>query len=190
MSKSNYVYILIRKDLENSQRVVQSSHVVWEIAKEYTLQDHPSMVVLGVKNESSLIKERIRLEDLGLKVFSFNEPLFDNKLSSIAVLTTNELERSLFKKYNLLSNESFYTPEEQERIKIRECTHKKIKLDYIETFAYEFTPVKLCKKCNKLVSREVSELEKISLIKEFYKNTFEEDVSEQEILNKKNGFNI
>ena len=186
----NYVYILLRKDLPNAQRVVQCSHAVFEVSQAHKLAQHPSMVVLGLRDEKSLLREAKKLEAQGLKPFAFKEPLFNDETTAIAFLVENEIDRFHFKKYQLLNDESFLSPHDQKAIKIKNCTHNKLVLDYRETFAYEFTPVKVCKFCHKEVSRSLTDSEKSSLIKKWYLETLETTVSNEEIELKKNGFNL
>ena len=185
-----YIYVLLRKDLPNSQRVVQCSHAVFEVAQAHKLAQHPSMVVLGIRDEKNLLKEASRVKDLGLKPFAFTEPLFNNETTAVAFLVSTEEERSVFKKYQLLNDESFLSPHDQKEIKVKNCTHNKLVLDYRETFAYEFTPVKVCKFCHKEVSRILTDSEKSSLVKKWYADILETTVSKEEIELKKNGFNL
>lgn len=186
---NNYVYILLRKDLSNSQRVVQSSHVAWEISKKHSLNEHPSVIVIGIKDEPKLIKEWNRIKSKEMDVTTFYEPLFENKLSCIAVLTKTESEREFFKRYNLLSNESFYSITDQEKIKLKNCSHKKTKASYRESLAYEFYPVLVCKKCGEEQKSKPTDLEKINLVKEFY-DSIDIRLTDEEVNLKKEGFNI
>lgn len=184
-----YVYILIRKDLPNAQRVVQSSHVAWEVSKCSSLETHPSMVLIGIDNLTKLSNQAEFLESKGLKVFKFHEPLFGNELTAIAALVTTEADRSVFKKYQLLTDVSFYPEADQKRLALNNCTHSKTKATYQETMAFEYTPKKVCTRCHKTVNETVSEQEKISLLKEFYQD-LELEINDKDVDIKKNGFNL
>ena len=189
MLEHKYVYILLRKDLSNSQRVVQSCHVAWEISKLHDLKEHPSMVVMGIENECKLKNEADRMARSGFQVIKFYEPLFENKLSSIAVLAKTEGDRDFFKRYNLLTNESFLSKADQEKIKIQNCNHSKTKLAYRESMGFEFHPSKICSKCHKVIVSELTDLEKLNLLKEFY-NDIKMELTQEEINNKKDGFSL
>lgn len=99
---NNHVYILVRQDLPKSQIVVQSSHLAWEIACGENPPQHPNMVVIGVKCEKDLLEHHQRLTSLGVNVYHFVEPLFENTVTSIGFYTQNEDERLLMKKFPLL----------------------------------------------------------------------------------------
>jgi hypothetical protein len=102
-----YVYIFIRKDLPNPQKIVQSSHAVWELSKIHNLEAHPSVIVIGVNSELQLKNQIKKFRDLGFNVSEFREPLFNNEITAAAILTTTLEERFAFKKFNLLSENSF-----------------------------------------------------------------------------------
>lgn len=187
---SNHVYIIVRKDISNSQRVVQSCHLAWEVAQREKLDVHPSMVVIGVKNLNELKKAQERLTSLGLTLSSFQEPLINNELTAIGTYVNTEDQRNMFKKYNLLSNESFLSKKDQDAIKLKNCTHAKTYLTHTETMQYEFTPSKFCKKCHKLVTMTLNDEEKETLTKKFYKQIFELEISDKELAKIKDGFNL
>lgn len=187
---SNYIYVMVRKDLSNAQRVVQAGHALWELSQRVKLEVHPSVIILGLENEEKLIKEALRVESLGISGVAFKEPMMNNSTTAVAFLATSESDRDIFKKYQLLTDRSFLSKQDQEREKMKECQHTKTKLDYQETFAYEFTPVKVCKKCLVRVSTNLTDAEKVKLVKSFYLDVLESKISDQEIEVKKNGFNI
>lgn len=101
------MYIFIRKDLPNAQKVVQSSHAAWELGRQHNLETHPSMIVIGVNSEIQLKNQMNKFQELGIKVVEFREPLFNNEITSFAILATKTEDRDVFKKFNLLSDSSF-----------------------------------------------------------------------------------
>lgn len=187
---SNYIYVMVRKDLPNAQRVVQAGHALWELSQGVKLDVHPSVIILGLDNEEKLKKEALRVQSLGIKGVAFNKPMMNNSTTAVAFLASTEEDREVFKRYQLLTDRSFLSKSDQERESKKECRHTKTKLDYQETFAYEFTPVKVCKKCLVRVSTQLTEDEKVKLVKEFYQDVLESKISDQEVELKKNGFNI
>lgn len=90
------------KDLTTPQKVVQSSHAAIEVAQDKKFFTHPSMVVIGIKDELSLIKEMERIRQQGIKPYPFSDSYF-NELTSVAFYVDNEDDRKVFKKYKLLN---------------------------------------------------------------------------------------
>jgi hypothetical protein len=105
---TNLIYVLIRKDLDNSQRVVQSGHAVIEVAQDNEFSEHPSIIVLGVSNESELKNAINRIEAHGLRPYPFSDSYF-GELTSVGFYVDKFEDRSVFKKYKLLHNNSFRT---------------------------------------------------------------------------------
>jgi hypothetical protein len=186
-----YAYILVRQDLTNTQRVVQSSHVSLELARENKLDTHPSMVLIGIKDLTRLEREVERLEGMGFKVTKFYEPLVNNELTAIAVLAGGE-DRNKLKRYQLMTDISFYPVRMQEEIKLKNCIHSKTKAAYHETLKYEYTPGLVCRKCGKQAPGTITDEQKVELYKEWHKDLFDGEIvlSEEEINKKKDGFNI
>lgn len=99
-----YMYVAIRRDLTIPQQVVQSVHAAIE-ASEYlhkSADQHPSVVVLGVKTEKALqgFKEFAQKENFDFK--EFREPDRNNELTSVAVYPVDENQKKAFKRYQLL----------------------------------------------------------------------------------------
>lgn len=186
-----YAYILVRTDLTNTQRVVQSSHVAFEMAQHNKLEYHPSMVLIGIKNLTKLEREVERLEGMGFGVTKFYEPLINNELTAIGILAGGD-DRSKLKRYQLLTDVSFYPARIQADIKLKNCAHNKTKASYHETLKYEFTPGLVCAKCGVRVAGEITEDQKVTLYKDWYKDLFDGEIelSVAELNNKKDGFNI
>lgn len=185
-----YVYILIRKDLPNTQRVVQSSHVAWEVSKKHNLEVHPSMILIGLNNLKHLETQKKKLQDQGLEVVEFSEPLFNNEITAIGILVTKESERELFKKYQLLSDTSFYSTKDQGELSLKACNHSSNRLDLVETLAFEYTPRRVCTKCFHHLGKPLTDQEKKQAIKSFYNQVLESEISDAELEAKKNGFNL
>lgn len=176
----NYVYVMIRKDLPMPQKVVQSSHAVWELSKKHNLDHHPSVIILEMKDESHLLKESSKIKEKGIDGTSFNEPLFNNETTAVAFLINSPIQRGFFKKYQLL----------KEYVKKEPCQHNKTRLDLVETMAYEYSPARVCSKCNQTVTKKLTDQEKKQAVRCFYKQVLETELSESELENKKDGFNI
>lgn len=185
-----YVYILIRKDLPNTQRVVQASHVAWEVSKKYHLEVHPSMIVIGLNNLKHLETQKIKLQEKGLEVIEFTEPLFNHEVTAMGILVTNESQRELFKKYQLLSDTSFYSSRDQGELSLKACNHSSNRLDLVETLAFEYTPRRVCTKCFHHLGKPLTDQEKKQAIKGFYQQVLESEISEADLEAKKNGFNL
>ena len=99
-----YVYLFIRQDLSNPQKVVQSVHSAIEMARfQMTDQDEvPSVVAIGVKSELHLEKEYQRLLGIGIKIFPFYEPMFNNEFTSFMTVPLEGKDREPLLKYSLL----------------------------------------------------------------------------------------
>jgi len=93
------LYVLIRKDLNHSQRAVQAGHAVAEyLLKGSDDWKNSTLVYLGVKGEHQLRTWMNKLSRLDIKCVPWREPDMNNQITAIA--TTAESE--LFKNVNLL----------------------------------------------------------------------------------------
>ena len=192
-----YVYVFIRKDLPNPQKIVQASHAVLEISRNYLRkwEEHPSVLVVGVNSEHQLKKFSKKVQDKGFRVIEFFEPLFENQMTSFAVEPVLEEEKINFRCFNLIRESAFTSKTVEENyvkplksiVNISKCQHLEYKVDYVETFAYEFTPRRICKRCGEHLKQEPTEQEKVDLYKDFW---WELEPCDKEIKEKKNGFNI
>lgn len=97
-----YSYIFIRKDLTNSQRIVQSSHAVFEAAKWES--KHPSLIALGVNNEVKLKAVMKYLLENEIQFKIFREPLFNNEITALVTEQLSGERRNLLKKYQLIKD--------------------------------------------------------------------------------------
>ncbi len=99
-----YMYVAVRRDLSHGQQVVQSCHAAIEASKRYHLsrQEHPSVIVLGVKSEKGLDNFTKYVHDQGFHYEMFREPDRDNELTAVAVFPVSEDQKTMFKKFQLL----------------------------------------------------------------------------------------
>lgn len=99
-----YMYVAIRRDLTGPQQVVQSCHAAIEACKSYhsSDEDHPSVIVIGVKTEMMLEKFRDWVKMNNLEYKEFREPDRDHELTSIAVFPVSQDQQKVFRKYQLL----------------------------------------------------------------------------------------
>ena len=105
----SYIYCFVRKDLSHPQQVVQASHACIEATRAFLESDveHPHLVVLGVKNESHLIKSALKLDAAGIPFKKFIEPDRNNEFTALATAPiSNPEQRKLFKSYKLLKGGS------------------------------------------------------------------------------------
>lgn len=66
------------------------------------LADHPSVIVLGVRDESKLHQVRQRLVEAGFRHVHFYESDFDDQLTALATEPVSGERRKWFRKYQLL----------------------------------------------------------------------------------------
>jgi len=99
-----YVYIFVRKDLTKMQKAVQAIHAGIETGRNYyhKLDDHPTVVLLGVKDEKALVRICDKLEKNCINFSPFIEPDLNDSLTAVATELIEEDQRHLFKKYDLL----------------------------------------------------------------------------------------
>lgn len=108
-----YVYVLVRKDLSLQQQVVQSSHAVLEATRHFinTQIEHPHLIVLGIKDESRLLKSAQKLEDAGIRFKFFVEPDIGNEFTALATEPVFGDSRRIFRNFQLLKiNETLEVP--------------------------------------------------------------------------------
>ena len=72
------------------------------------------------------------------------------------------------------------------------CVHENYKLDYIETFAYEFTPVKKCVVCGHTIRTGLTEDEMYQLCYQWHDDIYGDEIEwDEEVVRKKmKGFNL
>lgn len=96
-----YVYVIVRNDLSNAQKAVQSSHAILETTRKFInkTDEHPSVIILIVKNERRLLRLCSELE---IDHITFREPDIGNEMTAIATKPLIGEERAYFKKYQLM----------------------------------------------------------------------------------------
>jgi peptidyl-tRNA hydrolase len=102
------IYVLVRRDLSASQRVVQACHAVVDLVCKH--REDPSvrnwadrdktLVVLSVRDERELIRWRQKLFDARIPIAAFVEPDMNLELTAIAVHP--ETDPNLFRSRQLL----------------------------------------------------------------------------------------
>ena len=94
---SNKLYILVNKQLSNSQRAVQACHAAIEFQKKYGNEwKHESLVILGVPNQDEMDEWFYDLMNMKLlKVSPFLEPYYDHAVTAIACWGCDELVKDL-----------------------------------------------------------------------------------------------
>jgi len=80
------LFIVVRKDLTQSQQLVQSGHVIAEflLTKPDSKWKNKTLVILGLNNLDELNKLIFKLDQMGIKWVGFKEPYIDNELTAIA----------------------------------------------------------------------------------------------------------
>lgn len=88
-----------------SQIVVQAGHAILEATKAFVLQnmeDHPSLIVFGVKSEAKLKNLGETIRSHGIQIREFREPDIGNEMTAFATEPVCGEQRQLFAKYTLL----------------------------------------------------------------------------------------
>ena len=99
--------MFVRRDLSIPQQVVQACHAAIEAAPLLSPEDdHPHLVVLGVKSELQLRNALARLTRHGIRCKPFYEDDLGNQLTSFATEPISGDSRQLFKSYQCLRDDS------------------------------------------------------------------------------------
>lgn len=101
------IYIFLRKDLSNPQKVVQSSHLSLESCHKFGVPEtgHPSIIVLRTERKD-LDKINSFLSEKNIRSVSF----FENDISDFTGIATEPLTKEqaqCLKKFQLLSQKDF-----------------------------------------------------------------------------------
>jgi len=94
------LFIIVRKDLTNSQMAVQAGHAV----AAYLLHSHffrwknETLIYLGVKNLNQMERLKYRLDEEEIPYIEFREPDLNNEVTAIA----SDTNCKLFEKLNLI----------------------------------------------------------------------------------------
>lgn len=92
---SGKLYVVIRKDLSPSQRIVQAGHVIAEYMMDSPKWRNTTLVCLGSKNLELL---KYKLEMHGIRFTEFREPDLANQVTALA----SDIDCEFFKKLNLI----------------------------------------------------------------------------------------
>ena len=101
-----YMYVIVRNDLSPAQRAVQASHAAIESTRKYLSDgdEHPSVIILIVKNERKLIEVQARLKyDHDIEHIVFEEPDIGNQMTALATTPLCGDDRDIFKRFQLLT---------------------------------------------------------------------------------------
>lgn len=98
------MYVFVRKDLSTPQQAVQSSHACIEASRAFLAgaDEHPSVIIFGIKSEPKLKDIASRLEEAGVRHRVFVEPDIGDQWTAIATEPIPQEKRHLFAKYTLL----------------------------------------------------------------------------------------
>lgn len=98
------MYVFVRNDLSYAQKAVQAAHSCIEAARHFLLpdEDHPSVIIFGIKSEAKLKSIVEQLQQQGVRLKQFFEPDIGNQLTSIATAPVFGKDREIFSKYCLL----------------------------------------------------------------------------------------
>lgn len=100
-----YVYVVVRQDLSVPQQAVQSSHAVLEMHRQFNgvLREHPSIIIVGVKNEQKLKEVIGRLVSHNkFRFTTFQEPDIGNQFTALASEPIYGADRQFFKGFKLI----------------------------------------------------------------------------------------
>jgi len=106
---SPYVYVVVRQDISLPQQAVQSAHAVLEMYRFYngTLKEHPSIIILGVKNEDKLKDVITQLvKKAPFQFTTFQEPDIGNEYTALATEPITGSDRLFFKNFKLIDGVS------------------------------------------------------------------------------------
>lgn len=103
-----YVYAFVRRDLSRAQQAVQACHACIEVARSLIppCDEHPYLVLIGVKSEPSLRTVLYRLDRLGIACQPFHDSDLENALTAIATEPVRGEQRRHFRRYQCLREES------------------------------------------------------------------------------------
>lgn len=104
-----YVYVVVRTDLSVPQQAVQAAHAVLEMHRFYNgcLREHPSIIILGVRNEEKLKEVIMKLVRHGkIQFTTFQEPDIGNQYTALATEPIYGADRQFFKNFKLIDGTS------------------------------------------------------------------------------------
>ena len=102
MNTRQKMYVLVRKDLDETYRIVQGSHAVAELSlrgdtESFKSWNNGTIVFLAVQNEQTLNLWSLKLSDKNKVFVKWHEPDLNGQMTAIACIDEGEV----FKKLNL-----------------------------------------------------------------------------------------
>lgn len=97
-----YSYVIVRKDLSESQRAVQGTHAAVEFYKHTSINYHPSVIYVVVKSEKKLKAVSEELCEQGIRFTMFREPMFENQLTAIYTEPLEGERRAYLQRFMLM----------------------------------------------------------------------------------------
>lgn len=95
--KYRYSYLIVRNDISDVQKLIQSSHASFEAGKEF---NHESLVAVIARSENKLKIIMSKLLELNIKFKIFRDNIFNDEITCIC---TEPIENcDYLKKFNLL----------------------------------------------------------------------------------------
>ena len=90
-------YVIVRKDLDHSQRAVQGGHAIAQYLLEHPTEEwkNGTLIFLGVCNEFQLKKWYDKLINKDIKCSHFIEPDIGYQMTALAAIDTGEIFRRL-----------------------------------------------------------------------------------------------
>jgi hypothetical protein len=100
MNTELIMYVLVRKDLDETYRIVQGSHAVVEYSlhgdrEQYDRWHNSTIVFLGVQNEGALKLWQLKLGDRNRCFTAWHEPDLNGQLTALACIDTGGIFRKL-----------------------------------------------------------------------------------------------
>lgn len=100
----SYIYVLVRNDLSQRQKAVQSSHACIEAARAYLTpgDKHPSVIICSVKSEHKLKLCAEELSAKGIPTQIFREPDIGHQMTALASAPMRGAQRKIFSRFQLM----------------------------------------------------------------------------------------
>ena len=102
--KHPYSYVIVRNDLSTAQKAVQGTHAAIEYYKNKSINYHPSVIYIIVKDEKKLKKVAEDLLEEGINFTVFREPMepFGNEMTAIYTEPLEGEKRRYLQKFQLM----------------------------------------------------------------------------------------
>ena len=99
------VYIFLNKELSDPQKIVQSSHLALESAREFQIEHHPSIIVLGIVRSNLMDIEKY-LKAKNIKFVNFFEPDI-NEVTGLATQPLDTVTSKLLQHFPMIKIKDF-----------------------------------------------------------------------------------